>query len=230
MSFSFLPLDQLRRQQASPLLLAPLLALGLHGGVLAVLALAPDPAPAPGQRKSRRVDTPQLLRLSRQLQPAAATDLPVVLPAAVEALPLPPPPPPADADAQAAPVQTPPPESLPVASAAEVMAAAIAWLPAPLEGFDPAAPLQQGIRRRQRWLTVDQAEQLNRLWERSSGPAQAAEPAVAHSAWRSVDREALRVLDLPGHPHGVSLVHGQQLTLIWHERGRWWLIRPRQKG
>jgi hypothetical protein len=100
------------------------------------------------------------------------------------------------------------------------LATSLAWLPPPKEGFNPADPQQQSIRRRQRWLSAEQGQLLNQLW------TAAGIPVSGHDLeWRAVDLQALSGLGLTGELHGVSLVQDRQVSLIWRERGRWWLVR-----
>jgi hypothetical protein len=225
LSFSFRQLERLPQ--------ALLLAVALHLAAAVILPLWPEPAAPPRPRPRRLSDTPQLLQWSRQLQRGAATPLVAGAPLALDAIPLPPPPPPEAlggfAPAPAAPIaERDQPWSH--TSAAAVLTTSLAWLPLEQEGFNPADPQQQSVRRRQRWLSAEHGQLLNRLWAAAVSPG-AVEPSPSPPAagptleWRPVDRQALLGLGLTGELQGVSLVQERQVTLVWRERGRWWLVR-----
>lgn len=228
MSFSFRQLERLPQ--------ALLLAVAIHLVAAVTLPLWPHSAAPPRPRPRRLSDTPQLLHWSRQLQRGAATPLVVGAPLGLDTIPLPPPPPPEALGALAPPPATPIVEQEQPwshTSAAAVLAASLAWLPLEQQGFNPAAPEQQSVRRRQRWLSAEQGQLLNRLWAAavSPGAVEASPPSPSHEPaleWRAVDREALQGLGLTGELQGVSLVKERQVTLVWRQRGRWWLVRPAQ--
>ncbi len=210
----------------SRLPLALSLAIAANGAAVCALVAQPSTSPVRVSNPSD-ADTPRLLRLVRSLKAAPLAQAQPALPLNLDPLPLPPPPPPLEAL---------PPE--PVVEASDgwnprepvaVLSSALAWIPPAREGFDPSDPFLQGIRRRQRWLKLRQADQLQALWDgaserRSSGGLE----------WRALNRSVLEQLDLPPTApvqlHGLSLVQGQQLTLIWWEQGRWWLIRAAVTG
>jgi len=227
---SFRLLKRLSRFEwgASPLPLALSLAIAFNGAVVWLLlahsTTSPDQRPLPSD-----ADTPRLLELARGLKAAGLDQPPPVLPShqSLDPLPLPPPPPPLDA--------LPAERAVGISDgwqpreAADVLAGAIAWLPPEREGFRPADPFQQAIRRRQRWLLARQVDQLKTLWD---GAAE--RRSAGGLEWRSLPGIAVQQLDLRepslAQLHGASLVHGQQLTLLWREQGRWWLIRSAATG
>jgi hypothetical protein len=111
--------------------------------------------------------------------------------------------------------------------ASRALELALAWLPR--ESGSAPAPLLQSpealeIRRRQLWLTSDQALQLQRLWDSGRTALWRQAPLPAGSASRQVQPLALAALGLDG-PHGFSLVDGRDLLLIWRSEGHWWLLR-----
>ena len=212
----------------SRLPLALSLAIAVNGAAVCALVAQPSTSPVRDSKPSH-ADTPRLLRLARSLKaaPLAPVQPALPLPLNLDPLPLPPPPPPLDAMPRE-----------PVLEAADgwnprepgpVLAGAIAWIPATREGFEPADPFQQGIRRRQRWLLKRQADQLQALWDG------ALERRFSEGLeWRALHQSALQQLDLPATApaqlQGLSLVQGRQLTLIWRDQGSWWLIRQATTG
>ena len=202
-----------------------MLAATLHLAAAVILPLWPQPAAPSRPRANRFSDTPQLLQWSSQLQRSAATPLVQGMPLGLDSIPLPPPPPlEALGDLPSAPATATAEREEPWShsSAASVLATAIAWLPPEQQGFNPADPEQQSIRRRQRWLSAEQGQLLDRLWVAAVSTTNAPEPGYE---WRAVAPEALRDLGLSGELQGVSLVQERKVTLVWRDRGRWWLVQ-----
>ena len=209
-----------------PLLKPPgmVAAAGLAGSLLIGLALGrtsvercPRSAPSP-VRRSAVPTAPQ------------RTPKPLSLPGP-EVLP---PPPPLELAASVGPAPSAPAQwrwsradaQLPP-QASRALELALAWLPRE-SGSAPAALLQSPeaveIRRRQLWLTPDQALLLQRLWDSGRPALWRQTPLPAGSASRQVQPQALAALGLDA-PHGFSLVEGRDLLLIWRSEGQWWLLR-----
>jgi hypothetical protein len=200
-----------------------------------------DQATKPGQ------DTPELLRLSRNLlrssarQPADLTQL--------LAVPLPPPPqltpppPVRPARPQAPCPPTTPKATPPVPPKATAAKPAVGILPnLPGQALDLAQTMASGkqalpaegasqaqvaIQRRQWWLTAQESRQLLQAWD------QGKEDVTVPNDWpalpvgtqvRRVTRQSLGTL-AAGDPHGRSLVNREQITLLWGSGPELWLLR-----
>jgi len=217
--------DAWMRWASSPLGLGLVTALGLHAVVLCGLALAPQPSP-PRPRWPLPSDTPELLRLGRQLrQPLTPNPLSLALPGGVDWLPPPPPPSAAlAAEAQAVAREGWAEQGLP-GSVATALQMSLAWVPASLPAEARTAAAWE-LRRRQRWLSPAQARGLELAWG-AGGSAETPPAGLSPGSdlsWRRVEPGSLAFLP-SGGLHGLSLLDGRQLTLVWRKGGALWLVR-----
>jgi len=242
-------MPDLRRHPLLPALAAALLC---QAALVALLRPANSSASAKanlGQATKPGQDTPELLRLSRNLLRSSAlpqADLPQLL-----ALPLPPPPqltppPPVRPPSPQAPCPPTKPKAIPpvppkaaAASPAEGGLPSLPSLPGaaldlaqavaggkqalPAEG---ASQAQVAIQRRQWWLTAQESRQLAQAWDQGKEDAAPDDwpPLPAGTQVRRVTRQSLGAL-AAGDPRGRSLVNREQISLLWGSGPELWLLR-----
>jgi hypothetical protein len=151
--------------------------------------------------------------------PKQAAKTPGPAPAAATSAAKPPTPPPA-ASVPAAPGELPsqPGQALELA---KTVAAGKQGL-----GKEGASPTQVALQRRQWWLTAQEAGQLQRAWDQAAveeAPDDWA-PLPAGAQLRRLERQSLGPL-AGGDPRGRSLVHREQITLLWGSGPQLWLLR-----